>query len=156
MLRALAGLVIPLLCIGCAAAAPETASLAANQRSAVTMPQCSDYTATAIVNGLQQPVSGHLCRRPDGALVVMESIAGEPTVTTVYWPAYAGPMIASWPWAPSFGFGAGAIFIDGHNHFHRFRHFTHRHHFERFHAFGHHHESMAGRTGHGFGGHGRD
>ncbi len=146
MSRALLSFAVPLVCAGCvAAAAPEAVITEITEHDVAGLPQCRDYTATAVVNGLPQQIAGRFCRRSDGAWEAVETAPGQPAQQVIYWPPYADD---GWLWGPPFGFSLGAVFfLDHDHHLHRFHDFDHRHHFL---ASGMHHEFE-----HDFGGHHR-
>jgi hypothetical protein len=153
MSRALSSLAIPIVCAGCVAAAvPEVVITEIADREVAGMPQCRDYTAAAVVNGLPQQIAGRFCRRSDGAWQVVETAPGQPAQYVTYWPPYGDTAAYDgWLWGPPFGFSLGAaFFVDRHHRFHRFEHFHDFDHRHNFLAGGMHHEFE-----HSFGGHHR-
>jgi hypothetical protein len=95
------------------------------------LPQCSQYSATATIDGKPQPLTGEACQQPDGSWHIAEQPAGSSIVyQTIYWPPagavgydacfnvpYDYPCLYGFP----FGFSAGfPVFIDIHHHFHHF------------------------------------
>jgi hypothetical protein len=162
---------------GCATpagpSAPDGATLSQFTSTPVAgLPQCSQYSVTATVNGKPQPLKGEACRQPDGSWHIAEQPAGGADVyQTVYWPpagpvaydacfddVYDYPCLYDFPFAFSIGF---PVFIDVHRHFHpfggvhrldddRFGHFGHVDHFNGLHdGF---QRGFAGGVHEGFGG----
>lgn len=126
--RALSSLAIPIACAGCIAAAPPAAVITElTEHDVPGQPQCRDYTANAIIDGLQQQIVGRFCRRSDGSWEAVETAPGQPTQYVTYWPPYGdAAAYDGWLWGPPFGFSLGAVFFrDRDHHFHRFHHFGH-------------------------------
>ena len=109
------------------------------------LPQCSQYSATATVNGAPQPLTGEACQQPDGSWSIAEQPAGSSVVyQTVYWPppgavAYnaCGDDIYNYPCLYNFPFGFSVgfpVFIDV---YHRFHHFDYNAHFNHYGPIGH-------------------
>jgi hypothetical protein len=96
------------------------------------LPQCSQYSVTATIDGKTQPLNGEACRQPDGSWHIAEqAAAGGAVYQTVYWPPpesvayndvcfdgpYDYPCLYGFPFGFSIGF---PVFIDIHHHFHHY------------------------------------
>jgi hypothetical protein len=108
------------LATSCTVVQPAPPAVAVPSAAAAPQQSCREYTASALVNGVEQQTVGTACLQPDGRWKIVDSdtdqaAAAPPQVAAVpvappypyYYPAY--PYYYPYPypayWGPSVGFG---------------------------------------------------